>query len=76
MAKIYRDLMYISLQKDLSFGERTLLQNIEDLIAQELQVVKNLSREVTIQNIRIPFKHITELTQMSFSGPDKMAHIE
>jgi CarD family transcriptional regulator len=75
IAKIYRDLMYISLQKDLSFGERTLLQNIEDLLAQEIQVVKNTTRESVIQDIRSPFKHITEITQMSLFAPGKTAHI-
>lgn len=75
IAKIYRDLMYISLQKDLSFGERTLLQNIEDLLAQEIQVIKSASRDSVIQEIRLPFKHITEITQMSFSGPGKTAQV-
>lgn len=73
IAKIYRDLMYISLQKDLSFGERTLLQSIEDLLVQEIQVVKESTREAAIQEIRSPFKHITEITQISLSGPSKIA---
>lgn len=75
IAKIYRDLMYISLQKDLSFGERTLLQTIEDLIAQEIQVVKDSTREIVVQEIRSPFKHITEITQISLSGPGKSAQV-
>lgn len=75
IVKIYRDLMYISLQKELSFGERTLLQNVEDLIAQELQVVKSLSRDAIIQDIRTPFKHITDITQMCYSGPDKLTQV-
>lgn len=75
IAKIYRDLMYISLQKDLSFGERTLLQNIEDLLAQEIQVVKDSTREAVVQEIRSPFKHITEITQISLSGPTKVAQV-
>ncbi len=56
IAKIYRDLMYVAQQKDLSFGERTLLQITEELIAQEMQVIKNLNRELVIQELRTPFK--------------------
>jgi CarD family transcriptional regulator len=59
--KIYRDLMHISLQKDLSFGERTLLQNIEDLIAQEIQSSQNINREKVIQDLRCPFKQLINL---------------
>ncbi|MFH1831614.1 MAG: CarD family transcriptional regulator [bacterium] len=56
ISKIYRDLMHVSEQKELSFGERTLLQSTEDLIVQELQVVKNIDKELVIQEIRTPFK--------------------
>lgn len=58
IAKIYRDLMHISQQKDLSFGERTLLQTTEELLIQEIQVVKNIERELVVQELRIPFKQI------------------
>lgn len=54
--KIYRDFMHISHMKELSFGERTLLQSIEDLIVQELQIIKNLDRDVVLQYLRNPFK--------------------
>ena len=58
LIKIYRDIMHIAQIKDLSFGERTLLQNIEELIVQELQVVKNIDRELIVQEIRSPFKQL------------------
>lgn len=58
IAKIYRDLMYIAQQKDLSFGERQLLVTIEDLFAQELQIIKNIDRELVVQEIRNPFKQL------------------
>ena len=48
--------MYVAQQKDLSFGERTLLQITEELIAQEMQVIKNSDRELVIQELRTPFK--------------------
>lgn len=58
IAKIYRDLMHTSQQKDLSFGERTLLQTTEELLVQEIQIVKNTEREFVVQELRLPFKQI------------------
>lgn len=56
LAGIYRDLMHIAQQKDLSFGERTILQTIEDLLAQEIQIVVTQDREIVLQWLRMPFK--------------------
>lgn len=53
---IYRDLMYIAQQKDLSFGERAVLQTVEELFVQEVQVVLGYEREVVIQMMRSSFK--------------------
>jgi CarD family transcriptional regulator len=57
--RIYRDLMHIAQQKDLSFGERTVLQTTEDLIAQEIQIVRDEKRECVVQMLRSPFKQFT-----------------
>ena len=56
IAQIYRDLMYVSLQKELSFGEKNLLQTAEELIVQEIQLVISKEREVILQNLQAPFK--------------------
>ncbi|MFA5307344.1 MAG: CarD family transcriptional regulator [Candidatus Babeliales bacterium] len=56
ITKIYRDLMHVAQQKDLSFGERAVLQTTEDLIVQEIQVVRNDKRENVMQELRNPFK--------------------
>jgi CarD family transcriptional regulator len=56
VAKIYRDLMFIAQQKDLSFGERTVLLSTEELLVQEMQIVKLKDRDVVIQLLRNPFK--------------------
>jgi CarD family transcriptional regulator len=56
IAKIYRDLMHVAQQKDLSFGERAVLQATEDLILQEIQIIRNDKREVIMQELRSPFK--------------------
>jgi CarD family transcriptional regulator len=59
IAKVYRELMHVGRQKELSFGERTLLQTVEELMAQELQVIKNLDKESVIQELRTPFKSVS-----------------
>lgn len=58
LTRIYRDLMYISQQKDLSFGERALLQMTEGLISQEIQVARSIDRDQVAQLLRLPFKRI------------------
>lgn len=56
LAKIYRELMFVAKQKDLSFGERNLLQLTEDLLAQEIEIVTNSDRDTVLRKIRSPFK--------------------
>ena len=56
VASIYRDLMYISKQKELSFGEKNLLHSIEELMIQEIQVVRGVERESVIRELRKPFQ--------------------
>lgn len=56
IAKIYRDLMHVGKQKELSFGEKSLLATTEDLMAQELIVIRNQDREAILQELRTPFK--------------------
>jgi len=58
LVKIYRDLMHIAQMKDLSFGERTLLQSVEELIVQELKIIKDVDRELIVQDVRSPFKQL------------------
>jgi CarD family transcriptional regulator len=58
IAKIYRDLMHITQQKELSFGERGLLQTTEELLIQEIQIVQNNERDIVTQELRRPFKHV------------------
>lgn len=52
ICKIYRDLKYISVQKELSFGEKSLLQETETLLAQEISVVKQVGHEKAVQQLR------------------------
>jgi len=55
LAKVYRDLMFVSKKKELSFGEKSLLNTTEDLIAQEIEVVTGKERDSILSEIRSPF---------------------
>lgn len=52
ICKIYRDLRYISIYKELSFGEKTLLQQTELLLAQEISLVKKIGEDKMIEQLR------------------------
>ncbi len=58
IVKIYRDLMYVAKQKELSFGERALLQSTEELILQEVLLVRDVQRSEIIQELRSPFRKL------------------
>jgi CarD family transcriptional regulator len=74
IGKIYRDLKYISAYKELSFGEKNLLQRTELLLVEEISVVKAVGRESAMQLLRsnvevletvvahIPIKHGPQIT--------------
>lgn len=52
LSEIYRDLHTISLHKELSFGEKHLLQQIESLLVEEISLVEELGQEKTIEHLR------------------------
>jgi CarD family transcriptional regulator len=56
LAKIYRDLMFVAKHKELSFGERNLLNMTEDLLLQEIVIVRKKGREEVLREIRSPFR--------------------
>ncbi|MCK4265170.1 hypothetical protein KAW80_02305 [Candidatus Babeliales bacterium] len=70
---IYRDLMYISKYKELSFGEKNLLQSIEELLIQEIGVVRNKDRSEVIRELRAPFQHITFTGSLGQNTPTTTA---
>jgi len=55
ICEIYRDLKQISSHKELSFGEKSLLQETESLLAQEIAIVKHVGEEVIVQELRAQF---------------------
>jgi CarD family transcriptional regulator len=52
ISKIYKDLQFISQHKELSFGERTLLLQIENLLAQEISLVKDVIEQQAVDQLR------------------------
>ncbi|NRB21642.1 hypothetical protein HRU45_02770 [Candidatus Dependentiae bacterium] len=55
ICEIYRDLKQISSQKELSFGEKSLLQETESLLSQEIAIVKRVGEDVIVQELRAQF---------------------
>lgn len=56
ICSIYRDLQMIATQKELSFGEKSLLQQTEMLIAQEISIVQKVGEQKAVEKIRSLFK--------------------
>jgi CarD family transcriptional regulator len=51
VAEVFRDLYYLRLEKDLSFGERKLLDTAQNLLVQELSTAKDVKEADMIQEI-------------------------
>jgi CarD family transcriptional regulator len=51
VAEVFRDLFQLKLEKDLSFGERKLLDTAQNLLVQELSMAKDVDEEHMIQEI-------------------------
>lgn len=52
LSEIYRDLRYIETQKELSFGEKNLLQQTETLLVEEISLIQKSEQERTIEQLR------------------------
>ena len=55
ICQIYKDLQVISQTKELSFGERNLKSKIEQLLIEEISVVKNVDREKALKYLQKSF---------------------
>ena len=55
ICQIYKDLQVISQTKELSFGERNLKSKIEQLLIEEISVVKNIDREKALKYLHKSF---------------------
>ncbi|HIC85458.1 MAG TPA: CarD family transcriptional regulator [Desulfobacterales bacterium] len=45
VAEVYRDLLMLKLEKDLSFGERKMLDTARNLLVKEISLAKNVNEE-------------------------------
>lgn len=52
LSKIYRDLRFIETQKELSFGEKNLLQKAEALLVEEISLVQKLDHGKALEQLR------------------------
>jgi CarD family transcriptional regulator len=52
ISKIYRDLNHIATQKELSFGEKNLLQQTEALLVEEISIVEDMGQEKAVEQLR------------------------
>lgn len=55
ISQIYKDLEIIAQTKELSFGERNLKSKIEQLLIEEISVVKNIDREKALKALQKTF---------------------
>ena len=51
VAEVFRDLFQLKLEKDLSFGERKLLDTAQNLLVQELSTAKDIDEKAIMQEI-------------------------
>lgn len=56
ISEIYRDLKHIANQKELSFGEKSLLQQTEALLAEEISIVQQVAEEKALFLLRSMLK--------------------
>jgi CarD family transcriptional regulator len=45
VAEVYRDLLMLKVEKDLSFGERKMLDTARTLLVKEISIAKNIEEE-------------------------------
>ncbi len=61
VAEVYRDLMQLRFVKDLSFGERRLLENAQQFLAGEISEAKGISIEEANETLRAIFEKEEEM---------------
>jgi CarD family transcriptional regulator len=55
ISEIYRDLKSISSHKELSFGEKNLLQKTEGLLVEEISAAESMEEEKAVEKLRAFF---------------------
>lgn len=64
---IYKDLQWISQTKELSFGERTLKSKIEQLLIEEISVVKDIDKDNALKYLHKSFVAAQQTSQGKMS---------
>ena len=52
LSAMYRELHHLAVHKELSFGEKNLLTQIEQLLVEELALVKDVGHEKMLESLR------------------------
>lgn len=52
LSEVYRDLKFMQTQKELSFGEKELLQRTEELLTEEISLVQDKNEQHTVAKLR------------------------
>ncbi len=66
ISEIYRDLKCIAQHKELSFGEKNLLNQTEGLLAEEIAIVRKVNEEAALEVLRAVF-NVVEKPVASFN---------
>ncbi len=66
IASIYKELHLIALDKELSFGERNLFNQIEFLLIEEISTVK---QNEAVEDIRLKLRHPFEVMEKRLATP-------
>lgn len=76
MIGVYRDIMLLSFKKELSFGEKTILATLEDLVSQDISCGASCSRESVVAKLRKPFSSLAEeLFGEEMKGSDEVGPV-
>jgi CarD family transcriptional regulator len=57
VAQVLRDLFLLKLEKELSFGERKMLDTAKNLLVKEISIAKKIAETMVEEDIKQIFKH-------------------
>jgi CarD family transcriptional regulator len=57
VAQVLRDLFLLKLEKELSFGERKMLDTAKNLLVKEISIAKRMAETMVEEDIKQIFKH-------------------
>ena len=72
---IYKDLEWISKSKELSFGERNLKTKIEQLLIEEISIVRNIDKEKALKTLHKTFIGASQ-AETKKNKDTKIEHLE